>query len=803
MNPFESLRQDVAYALRGIRRNPGVSSLAILILALGIGANTAIFSIVNPLLLRPLPLKDADELVWIANTGNRGLSGVTYRVDWFEQFKRHSATLEDVGAYFAFSGFFSRTLTGQGDPTRLAAVDIGPGFLELLGVVPAAGRVFTQSEYPGRTPRVVLLDHDFWQHRFNGDSAIVGQAITINNAAVTVVGVMPATFDFPSIFTPGVEVDVFFPADLNGMRGWGNTLALVGRLRPGATVEHARAEFQTMLPELQKTRPEFGPVGADLIGLRTYVSGPVRRSLLVLWGAVGFVLLIVCANVTNLLLARASARRTEFAVRGALGAGRGRLFQQVLTEGVILSTAGALLGVPLAYGLTLWLTRSEAVSIPLLHYARVDIVALGVTALAALVTGVLGAVVPAMRLSGQSPQSALTEQSRGSIDSVAQAWIRRTLVVAEIAMAAILLVGAGLLGRSFVQLLNVDLGFDPARAVAARMDIPQDLTPAARRSMVIEALRRVSALPGVEAAGLTDALPLGTNRTWSIGIPGKTYGPGEQPTTYVYVVTPGYVPAMGMTVKAGRDFVHDDPGERQPVLINETLARALYPNEDPIGRPVTTQGRPLTVVGVVADVRQGSLDETPVNQMYLDMARGGSVGADLILRTTLAPSALARPLRAALSELDGRLILTDVRSMFMMVERSVSSRRFLVQLIGGFSIFALVLASLGIYGVVSYHVSQRTTEIGVRMALGASAGEIRRRVLGDTLVLALAGVVIGAIGAALMSGVLSALLFETPAHDLTVFTAMAAGLVAVALVAGLIPAIRASRTEPARALRSS
>ncbi len=803
MSLLDRLRQDVAYALRGIRQNPGVSSLAILILALGIGANTAVFSIVNPLLLRQLPLKDADQLVWIANTGTRGLSGVTYRVDWFEEFKRNTTTLEDVGAYFAFSGFFSRTLTGQGDPIRLSAVDIGPGFLELLGVEPFAGRVFAEDEYPGRTPRAVVLDHDFWQQRFNGGSSIVGQAITINNSAVTVVGIMPASFDFPSIFTPGVDVDVFFPADLNGMRTWGNTLAVVGRLRPDVTVEQARAEFQTMLPELQKARPEFGPVGAELTDLKTWVSGPVRRSLLVLWGAVGFVLLIVCANVTNLLLARASSRRREFAVRGALGASRGRLFQQVLTEGVMLSTAGALLGVPLAYGLTIWLTRSEAVSIPLLHYARVDLMALGVTALIAMATGVLGAVAPAMRLSGQSPQSALTEQSRGSVDSAAQTWIRRTLVVAEIALAAILIVGAGLLGRSFIQLLNVDLGFDPARAVAARMDLPEDLTPDARRSMVIESLRRVAALPGVEAAGLTDALPLGTNRTWSISVPGKTYGPGERPSTYVYVVSPGYVPAMRMTVKAGRDFIHDDPMERQPVLVNETLARALYPNDDPIGRPATTQGRQLTIVGVVADVRQGSLDETPVNQMYLDMARGGSVGSDLILRTMLPPSSLAAPVRAALSEVDGRVILTDVRSMYTMVERSVSSRRFLVQLIGGFSLFALVLASLGIYGVVSYHVSQRTTEIGVRMALGASAGEVRRRVLGDTLVLAVSGVAIGGLGAGLLSGVLSALLFETPAHDVTVFAGMALGLITVALVAGVIPAIRASRIEPAQALRSS
>lgn len=780
-----------------------MSVLAILMLALGIGANTAVFSIVNPLLLRPLPLTEADRLVWIANTENRGMSGATYRVDWYEELKRQSASFEDIGAYFAFSGLFSRTLTGRGDPARLAVADVAPGFFRMLGVEPAAGRQFLDDEHRGPVMKAAILAHGFWQRRFAGDPSIVGQAITINNTAVTVVGIMPESFDFSSIFTPGTGADLFLPADLNQMRSWGNTLALVGRLRKGVHIDQARAEYAAVLPRLQQSRPEWGVAGAALTDLRSHVSGPVRRSLVVLWGAVGFVLLIACANVTNLLLARASARRREFAVRGALGAGRGRLFRQVLTEGVILSTTGALLGLPIAYGLTVWLTRSELMSIPLLHYARLDVAALSLTALVACLSGVAGAVVPALRLSEESPQNALSEQSRGAADSAAQAWMRRALVIAEIALAAVLLVGAGLLGRSFTELLSVNLGFEPTRAVAARVDLPARLRRPQQAALVREILGRVITTPGVEAAGVTDALPLDTNRNRGIGVPGRTYGPGEQPAAFVYVVSPGYLAAMGIAVTAGRDFVHDDPMvESNPVVINEALARVLYPGDDPIGRSAVSIGQRLTIVGVVADVRQARLDESPVNQMYLDLSRGGGIGSELIVRSGMTAAALAPTLRRLLAAVDSRVLVSEVRPVEALVERSVSPQRFLVQLTGGFSVFALALASLGIYGVVSYHVGQRTAEIGVRMALGATGGEVRRRILVETLTLAISGIAIGGVLALLLSGVIRALLFSTSANDPVVFGITGLILLTVATIAGLIPAERASRLDPARVLRA-
>ena len=811
--PFiESVRQDITYALRGFRREPGVALIAVIILALGIGANTAVFSIVNPLLLRPLPFPNADRLVWIANIGaSLGMSGTTFRVDWYDEFRKHNRSFEDLAAYFAFFGYNNYTLTGRGDPESLVAVDVGPRFFELLGVQPARGRLFTGNEHrhsagaaPGAPtgPRVAILTHTLWQRRFAGNAAVVGSAITINNIAVTIVGVMPETFEFSSIFTPGTNVDMFVPADLDQMRPWGNTLSIVGRLRQGVTIQQARAEFGTLLPQLMEAHKDWGRIGANLIPLKEHVSGRMTTAIIVLWCAVGAVLLIVCANLANLLLARASSRGREFAVRVALGADRRRLVRQLLTEGVLLSLVGAALGIPLAFALTTWLASSDSLSVPLLHYVRVDTSALLITAAIACVTGVLFAAGPALKVSAQAPQTALQEQSRGTVDSKRHAWFRKGLVVAEIAVAAVLLVAAGLLTKSLVRLLDVELGFDPTRAVAARIDFPTTATPEQLASLSRDVVQRVSALPGVEAAGLTDALPLERNRTWPLGVPGKIYAPGERPIVFVYVVGPGYLRAMGIRLVNGRDFLdHDSMKDRQPVIVNETLARALYPDADPIGRPAVTYSQELRIVGVVANVRQTSLDEAPVHQMYLDIARGGAINPEIVVRTTLDPASLAPALRATLSSLDSRLVATDVRVLTALVDRATSPRRFLVALLGGFSALALLLASLGIYGVVSYAVKQRTAEFGVRMALGATGAQVRRQVMKDTLGLTLAGVGIGVSASLALARVLSSLLYATSTNDPATFAGAALLLSAVAILAGYLPALRASHIEPLQALR--
>jgi predicted permease len=809
---IESLRQDVTYAVRGYRRDPGVAIIAVLILALGIGANTAVFSIVNPLLLRQLPLADAGRLVWISNTGRAGsLSGATFPVDCYDEFRRRNRSFEELGAYFAFFGYGSYALTGRGEPERLVAVDVGPRFFEVLGVRPAMGRLFSPDEHawsgsaatgelPG--PGAALLGHGLWQRRFGGDPGIVGATLTINGAAVMVVGVLPASFEFSSLFTPGSRVDLFVPANLDQMRPWGNTLAIVGRLRPGVDLAQARAEFTALVPQLVEAHPEWGRIGARLTDLKEHVSGRMRTSLILLWSAVGAVLLIVCANLANLLLARASARGREFAVRIALGAGRARLVRQVLTEGVMLALTGAALGVPLAFALTAWVTSSDALNLPLLHYVGVDTTVLAVTAALACVTGVLFAAVPALKVSAQPPQTGLQEHSRGAVDSARHSWIRRGLVVGEVALACVLLAGAGLLARSFVELLDVELGFEPSRAIATRIDFPIGSTSEQRTTIGREMLRRVTALPGSEAAGLTDALPLERNRTWGIGVPGRIYGPGELPVVFVYVVSPGYLPAMGIRITAGRDLLDHDPmTDRDPVIVNRTLARALYGDADPIGRPAVTNGQPLTIVGVAADVRQSGLDETPVNQMYLDLSRGGAA-TDLIVRTSLPLSSAAPALRTALAGMDARLVASEVRVLDSLVDRAISPRRFLVSLLGGFSMFALLLASLGIYGVVSYGVSQRTAEIGVRMALGATGRDVRRQVLGDTLRLTLAGVAVGVGLALALARTVETLLYATSPTDPLTFAGTAVLLTVVALVAGYIPALRASRIEPMSALRA-
>jgi len=805
---FETLRQDIKYALRGFRREPTMTLIAVLILAIGIGANTAVFSIVNPLLLRPLPFPEADRLVWIQNTGTTGLSGQTYRVNLYEEFQRNTKSFQELSAYFAFFGFSSNTLTGRGEPERLIAVPVAPRFFEVLGVQAGRGRLFTSAEHHRGGPPAALLTDGLWHRRFAGDPSIVGSTITLNGEATTVVGILPADFDFASIFTPGTHIDMFLPADLDVIRPWGNTLSVIGRLRPGVSLGEARAEFATVWPRLLAQHSDWSPRwGAVITDLKDYVSGRMRRSLFVLWAAVGFVLLIVCANLANLLLARASARSREFAVRMALGAERGRLIRQLLTEGVLLSLTGAILGVPLAYGLTAWLTGSNTLSVPLLHYVRVDVTALAATGAIAIVTGLLFATVPALKVSGRTPQAALQEQSRGSVDSSRHAWVRRALVVSEIALAAVLLVGAGLLGRSFIKLLDVDLGFEPAQAIAARIEFGAETPPDQVVALTRELTHRVSALPGVEAAGLTDALPLDRNRSWNIFVPGQSYPNNQTPGTFVYVVGPGYFRAMGIAIKSGRDFADSDlpprtPAEPRGVILNATLAKILYPGVDPVGRPARTGNLPLTILGVVDDVRQTSLDEAPASQMYLSAWQGQGAGLDLIIRTSLPSSSVVPLIRKTMSEIDGRLMATDVRLIDNMVNRAISPKRFMISLLGGFSVLALILASLGIYGVVSYGVSQRVPEIGVRMALGATARDVRSQVLMDTLKMAAVGIAAGAAVSLALSRVINSLLFATSATDPLTFAAMVFVLGLVAAIAGYVPARRASRIDPMRALRA-
>jgi predicted permease len=801
---LESVLQDVRFAGRTLRRDAGFTLFAVLIVGLGIGASATVFSVVNALLLQPLPLGDADRLVWIANTGEDGLSGRTVPVNHFVGLRDHNQSFADVGAYYAFYGVGDRTLTGSGEPRRLSAVPVSQNFFAVLGVQPQLGRTFTPLECTLNGPRVALVSHTLWLRSFNADPAIVGRSITLNDATVTIVGVMPASFDFGSVFAPGRRIDLYVPLPLTPeVNRIGNALSMVGRLKPGVTLEAARAELRVLAPRIRQRDPDRH-FDLAIRSLQDHVSGDLRPALLVLAGAVGVVMLIVCANLSNLLLSRTTTRRKEMAIRAALGAGRRRLIRQMLTESLVLSAAGAALGLAVAVVTTRLLVGFDAFTIALLDTVRVDASVLAFTAGVAMLTGFVMALGPAVQASAAA-QEALNDGSRGSTGGTRQTWMRSALVVSEIAFACVLLVGAGLLIRSLVRVLDLDLGFKPERAALLRVDpATRFATRAPRVAYYEDVLRRIRSIPGVDHAGLTDALPLGGDRSWGVGAKGRGYTrENPPPEAFVRIVSDGYLRAMGISLRRGRDVSADDAAATTPVIIiNETLARALWPGEDAVGRMVTYVDKDRLVVGVVSDVRHLALEQAAGPEMYLPIRQTDDYTAvDLVVRTSLAPESLASAVRTALTPLNPNLPTSELRTLQRIVDTAVSPRRFVVTLLGGFSIFALLLASLGIYAVISYSVTQRTQELGIRLALGASARQVQARILGQTLVLAAVGMLVGGVGAWLLARGLSSLLFGVTAADPLTFLAMLATLTTVAAIAGSLPARRASRVDLVAALR--
>jgi predicted permease len=617
------------------------------------------------------------------------------------------------------------------------------------------------------------------------------------------VGVMGRDFDFSSVFSPATRVDLYMPAILDDMRNWGNTMALIGRMKPGMTVDGVRADFRLIVPEVDAAHPEFKgwANGARIIGLQDHVSGSMRRPLFVLWAAVALVLVIVCVNLANLLLARESGRAKEIAVRVALGAGRFCLLRQLVIESLVLASIGAAFGVGIALAALRYITHAATFSVPMLESVRMDGAALGFTALAAVASCILFAAIPGLRMPIANPAAALHASGRGATDAKGHAWVRSALVVAEIALACVLLSGAGLLLRSFLRLLDADLGFQPARAAALRIDPPGD-SLAQRHAFLAEALRRVKTVPGVEAAGVTDALPLDRNRAWDLVAKGKYYPTGADTTAFVYIVGPGLLEAMGTPLR-GRDFNEGDTDTSERVIIiSQTAARTHFPGQDPLGRKVRSNGQERTVVGVAADTRQRSLEDGGAIQMYLPETQAGPVGADLVIRTRLEPAAVAPGVRAVLRQLGLNLGAGDFRPISQLVETAVSPRRFVVSLLVLFAGFALLLASLGIYGVIASSVNRRAQEIGIRMALGASPWNVRKQVIAGTLRLAALGLVVGLAASLLLARLIASLLYGISAFDPVTFAAMCAVLSAVALLAGYLPAWRASRIDPMSALRA-
>lgn len=804
---IENLWRDLRYALRGMRRDLGFTVFAVLIAGLGIGASCTVFSVVNAVLLRPLPFTDPARLAWIANAPRtEGLSAQTVQSGQLLDLLQYNRSFEDIAGYFAFYGVGDTRLGGDGPPERLSELPVSRNFFPLLGVKPAIGRLFSDDEAKWNGPKAVLLSHQLWARRFASDRNIVGKAITLEETQVTVIGVLPESFDFASVFAPGMRFDLYtaFPLSPETNR-WGNTLALVGRLRPGVSLEAADGEVRALSQQINAQHKGWNTLSLHLSSLAEHVGGHLRAALQLLAFAVGVVMLIVCANLSNLLLARSTARQREMAVRVALGAGRGRLIGQTLTESFVLAAMGALLGLALAAGGIYLLSHLDSVNVPLLGQLRLDGGALAFTVVASILTGLLFGAVPAMQAPGLALHDALKDNGRGTSEGRSRAGVRAALVVMEIAFACVLVVAAGLLARSFLRVLDVKLGFDPGHTATIRIDPSSKYkTQTQQNAYFTEALRLARGIPGVEAAGLTDSLPLGRNRTWGVRAKDKVYTKDESPLAFVRISSDGYLKSMGIALRAGRDFsANDVPGQEPVVIVNQTMANVLWPGEGALGKLLAFGQGDRRVIGVVDDVKHMALEQSSGNEMYLPIRQTKDYASvDLVVRTTLAPAQLASGVREALRPVEPNLPANEFRTLRQLVDKSTSPRRLIVLLLAGFAAFALVLASLGIYAVISYSVSQRKREIGIRMALGESAAGVQWRILKQTMKLAGIGMLLGSAAAWALARGFSGLLFGVTANDPVTFVGMLAAIGAVAGLAGYLPARRAARIDPAVALRA-
>jgi putative ABC transport system permease protein len=800
----EDMIQDLRFGLRMLLKNPGFTLTAVITLALGIGANTGIFSVVNALMLRPLPYRDPGRLVWVEEVSKRTNISQEAWGGHFLDWQEHSQTLEGI----AQIDFVTLTLTGAAEPERVEAGRISASLFPMLGAQPLPpGRNFTEAEDTPGGEHVVILSHELWRRRYNGDRDIVGRSVTLNDANYTVIGVTPADFRFFYRFDVWVPLALDPQREFAGKRSYQPTVA---RLMPGVTPERAQAEMDTLLQRYETSRPEGKPridSLTRLVPLQEHFLGDRKRPLLVLLGAVGLVLLIACANVANLLLARAATREKELAIRGALGAGRPRLARQLLTECLLLAMAGSAAGLMLAYWLTSLLgslISTDALGeMGRVAAITIDLRVLGFTLLISLVTGLLFGLIPALRLSRTDLNVSLKEGGRGG--GIHGRGLRGALMVSEVALAVVLLVGAGLLIRSFAKLLDVDPGYRAEGLLTARLSVPPRYRDNPQHAQFYEQiLRRLAALPGVDSVGLTNNLPLTRHSLGgTVLVEGRAYQKGETlPSAPIATVNSDYFRTMGISLRAGRLFNDGDAqGAPRVALLSESLARRLFPNEDPLGKRLSSAGRYTTVIGVVSDIRYTGLDGEIEQAVYVSYRQLPPYTAALALRGAVDPSSLAPALRNAVREIDPALPVYDVLTMDERLSNSVAARRFNLLLLGGFAALALLLAGVGVYGVISYVVTQRTHEVGVRMALGAQSADVLRLFIKQGMSLALLGVALGLLGAFAFTRVMTSLLFDVSASDPLTFACVALSLSLVALAACYLPARRAARIDPLTSLR--
>ena len=800
--------RDLRYALRMMSKHPGFTAIAVLTLAAGIGATTAMFSVINAVLLRPLPYPAAEQLVllWESEPGASFMM-VSYpdSLDWRQQ----NRTFEELAIYNRYGNL---TLIGSETPRRLPAALVSWNLFRTLKVEPTLGRTFREEEDRAGAEPVAVISHGLWQQVFGGDRSVVGRIVSLDGEGHTILGVMPATFAFPS----GISVWVPLGQHVNeGMMNRGNHPGLlgVGRMRSGITLEEARADLATVAARLGEEYPDTNrSVSAVVTPLREVMVRRIRPTLRVLFVAVGFVLLIACGNVANLLLARAAGRRREMAIRAALGAGRVRLFRQVLTESLVLALTGGITGLLLAAWGVEFLGTTFHTLVPRGAGIGIDLPVLAFSLLASMGTAFLFGVLPALRACRSAPGVGLINGGRGGAGAP-RGRLRSAVVVAEVALSLVLLVGAGLMMKSFVQVLSISPGFEPRGLLTMQVSLaearyPDDASIADFHGRLSE---RLAAAPGVSAVAVVNALPFGSGG-WQAGITIEGMpdpAPNDNPMADAAAITPDYFRALGVDLLRGRGFdERDNSNALRVVVVSESFASRFWPDQDPLGKRLKfgsydSEHPWTTVVGVVADVRNVSLEIAPPTQMYFPYRQqpGALRDAEVAVRADRDPAELAATVRAAIAEIDPNQPIYGVQPMQQRLSSSTAQRRFAIILMGVFAVLALLLALAGIYGVMAYLVARRSHEFGVRMALGARPGDLLRLVLGQGFRLSLLGLLVG-IGAALaLTRVLGSLLFQVSPSDPTTYAAVGTLMLLVGLLASWAPARRAMRVDPIRSLR--
>jgi putative ABC transport system permease protein len=813
---MRNLIADFRFGLRILLRNPGFALAAIVVLGLGIGANTAIFSIVNAVLLRPLPYQDASRImqVWHVPPAKSfpgmslfSVSPANY-LDWQSQ----NRSFEQMAAY----GFDSFNVGGGERPEAIRSAAVAPEFFSVLRVQPVLGRTFSVEEDRPGHGHVVILGHTVWRDHFAADPGIVGRNVLLDGQAYTVVGVMPPKFKFPD--WAELWVPLAWTNEKRAVRGNHNYL-VIGRLRPDVAVQQAKADLGAISARLDQQYPEDDKGwGATALPLREQIVGDVRPALLVLLGAVAFVLLIACANVANLVLAKTLARKKEIAIRTSLGASRAAVLRQILVETLLLSLAGGALGLFLSRFCITLIQKFLADRLPSSTEITLDAPVLVFTVFLALLAGILAGLLPAVRFTRTDVNEALKQgQSRGSSDSGGSS-TRGLLVVSEVALSLVLLIGAGLMIRSLLRLSSVQPGFDPNNVLTARLTVPgtKFSSPAAQINFYDQVLRQVRATPGVESAGLIDSLPIDDGGSHQpVAVEGQPVVPmADQPEVDVRMISPGYLRAMRIPLLRGRDLNAADVAGRPPVVfISESMAKRFWPNENPIGKHITLTFFPgvvREVAGVVRDVKQDSLDQTrPVETLYWPLSQltvppsetWRSFGMSLAVRTSADPASATSGVTSAVHQVDPETPVVGVVTMEGLISASLSPQRFNVLLLGAFAGLALVLAAVGIYSVLAYSVRRRVREIGIRMALGATPSDVLQMVVADGMKPILLGVALGLATAFALSRVVTSLIYGVRATDPLTFAGVALLLVAVGLLATILPAYRATRVEPVKTLR--